>query len=100
MSTIEILHHLGGKAIHIKLLELFYQHKDNEICLRHTDVDKIIHGRTSSHITHYTRKMLQLGLIERVNSSINEQDLGYKITYTGIKFFKMFKKIGENLDSL
>jgi len=98
MSSQQILRHLGGRPTHLNLLALFYENKDNTIPLRHVEIFKFVNAKSTADATQYTRKMVNLGLIEQKKSEINQQNLGYKITYTGIKFFELYKKIGENLD--
>lgn len=95
-STIDVLRHLSGDTVHLQLLIHFHEHKDKPI--KHREIHNLINGHSSAYTSHYVRSMIKFGLIYRVMSAFNEQELGYKITSQGIKFYKMYKQIEANLD--
>lgn len=95
-STIDVLRHLSGDMVHIQLLIYFQEHQDKPI--KHHTIHDLINGHSSAYTSHYVRSMLKFGLIQKVMSAFNEQELGYKITSQGIKFYKMYKQIEANLD--
>ena len=94
-SSLDILHHLAGADIHLQLLDYFYKHQDTII--KHRDIHKLLNGKSSSYTSHYTRAMIKFDLIYRVISPVTYNELGYRITRTGIKFFEMYRKIEKEL---
>lgn len=96
-STLEVLHHLSGREVHMKTLTYFYEHKDDETPVRHRDIHKLINGKSSAFSSHYLRSIVKFGLVEPVSSTEIYLNLGYKITVTGIKFFEMYKKIEKEI---
>lgn len=95
-STLDTLHHLAGEEIHLILLSHFYTHKDRPV--KHKEIRKFFKGKSIGYVSHYIRSMKKHKLIDNVRSAFNEQELGYKITAQGIKFFKMYKQIEEHVD--
>lgn len=97
-STLDVLHHLSRKKIHLQLLAYFYDFKDIDPPIKHRDIQILIKSKSVQYTSQYILAMTKFQLIKRITSVINEQNLGYKITPKGIKFFEMYKEIEANLN--
>lgn len=91
-STFATLHHLAGDEIYLQLLAYFYKNK-NRVSIQHREIRTFFKGKTTQYVSHYLRSMIKFKLIESVSSAFNDQNLGYKITDKGIKFFELYKTI-------
>lgn len=91
-STFGVFYHLSGNEIYLHLLAYFYKYKD-DIHIAHRKTYEFFKGKTTGHIRSKIQSMVKFELIENVTSAFNEQNLGYKITPKGIKFFEIYRTI-------
>jgi len=91
-DTLSTLHLLASGKGYYEMVLFFFENRDSDF-VPYSLFKKEFSFESAGVTGHYLRHLLRESLIEKVESSITEDLLGYKITIKGIKMSEMIKQL-------